>query len=127
MLLLAHPGRRVFQNLGFSETENGNHEDEPLWLPPIQRTIATDATGIPELLASVKAHRMHLEKTGDLARRERARLAAELDIMIESALVTNWRNRLPEGSYRQMLDRLVARKLSPHKAAQVLIETEVKA
>ena len=127
MLLLAHPGRRVFQNLGFSEKENGSHENEPIWLPPIKRTIATDATGIPELLDSVKAHRLHLEKTGDLARRERARLAAELDIMIESALVSRWRDRLPEGAYRKMLDRLVARKISPHMAAQELIQTEVNA
>lgn len=127
MLLLAHPGRRVFQNLGFSEKENGNFENEPIWIPPILRTIATDAAGIPELLGSIKTHRLHLENTGDLARRERARLAAELDMMIESALVTKWRNRLPDGAYRKMLDRLVARKLSPHKAAEELIQTEVNA
>ena len=126
MLQLAHPGRRVFQNLGYSERENGNQENEPIWLPPILRTIATDATGIPELLTSINAHRQHLENTGDLARRDRARLASELDIMIESALVARWRTRLPEGAYRTMLDRLVARKLSPHQAAQELIHTEVK-
>jgi len=126
MLQLAHPGRRVFQNLGYSEKENGSQENEPIWLPPILRTIATDATGIPELLSSISAHRHHLEKTGDLARRDRARLASELDIMIESALITRWRNRLPDGAYRTMLNRLVARKLSPHQAAQELIRTEVQ-
>ena len=126
MLQLAHPGKRVFQNLGYTDNENGSQEDEPVWLPPIQRTIATEAVGVAELLESISAHRQHLEQTGDLVRRERARLAAELDIMIESALVSGWKDQLKDGAYIAVLEQIVARKLSPQKAAQKLVRVEVK-
>lgn len=126
MLQLAHPGRRVFKIFGNSDHEDEDQEEEPVWVPPIQRTIATDATGVPELLESIRAHRAHLENTGDLARRERARLAAELDVLIETTLVSNWRESLEDGVYSTMLDRLVTRKLSPQKAAQMLTSLEVR-
>ncbi len=126
MLQLAHPGRRIFQNLGKTDMDNGSREDEPVWVPPIQRTIATEATGVRNLLDLVDAHRQHLEKTGDLARRERARAAAELDMMIESTLVSNWRNQLKDGAYKRILDQLVARKISPQEASRRLIYQEIK-
>jgi len=125
MLQLAHPGRRVFQNLGYLEGENGSEENDQIWLPPIQRTIATEATGISELLTSIAAHQKYLKQTGDLARRERARLAAELDLMIESALVSRWREQLQDGAYAAVLEQLVSRKLSPQKAVQKLLGMEV--
>ncbi|NIV13833.1 MAG: hypothetical protein GWN62_21920 [Aliifodinibius sp.] len=106
--------------------DNGSREDEPVWVPPIQRTIATEATGVRNLLDLVDAHRQHLEKTGDLTRRERARAAAELDMMIESTLVSNWRNQLKDGAYKRILDQLVARKISPQEASRRLIYQEIK-
>lgn len=126
MLQLAHPGHRVFKIFGNSNTHDQPGEDEPLWTPPIQRTVATDTTGVPELLESIKAHRRHLEQTGDLARRERARLAAELDVLIETTLVSSWRENLPKGVYSEILDQLVTRKLSPQKATQMLVSMEVR-
>lgn len=124
MLQLAHPGRRIFKIFGNSDKLNNYQEDEPLWTPPIKRTIATDATGIAELIDSIKAHREYLEQTGDLARRERARLAAELDVMIEMTLVSNWRDSLQDGAYTSVLDQLATRKLSPQEAVQKLVSLE---
>ena len=125
MLQLAHPGRRIFKIYGNSDQLNDDQADEPLWAPPIKRTIATDATGVPELMDSIKTHREYLEQTGDLARRERSRLASELEVLIEMALVSKWRDSLHDGAYTAVLDQLVTRKLSPQEAVQKLVSLEV--
>lgn len=126
MLQLAHPGRRIFQHEGVSTPPENNQNEVPLWSPPIQRTIATEPEGIPELAQLIRKHRDYLEQTGDLERRERARLAAELDLLIETELVKEWRAGLPDGKYAAVLDQVMARRLSPRKAVQKLIREVVE-
>ncbi|HKJ27090.1 MAG TPA: methylmalonyl Co-A mutase-associated GTPase MeaB [Anaerolineales bacterium] len=123
MLQLAHPGRRVFQHYGKPIKQN-NYEDEPVWLPPIQRTIATEGKGVPELIGLIANHKAHLTNTGDLARRERARLTAELDLRIEEALVARWQDSLSDGKYSQILAQVIAREISPQQAVQKLLGLE---
>jgi LAO/AO transport system kinase len=57
------------------------------WDPPIQRTIAQQGTGIPELLARIRAHGQWLRDHGGLAQKaqERARLRFE-SLLAEAAL-----------------------------------------
>ena len=75
MLDLAHPTQRVFAHHGQYmnaalpvETENN------IWIPPLQRTIATDGKGIGELAQNIVKHGEYLHISGDWAVRERARL-----------------------------------------------------
>jgi LAO/AO transport system kinase len=126
MLQLAHPGRRIFQHEGVITPPENNQNEVPLWSPPIQRTIATEPEGIPELAQIIGEHREYLEQTGDLERRERARLAAELDLLIEIELVKEWRAGLPDGRYTAVLDQVLARRLSPRTAVQKLIREVVE-
>jgi LAO/AO transport system kinase len=122
MLQLAHPVRRIFQHHGQVEVVEGAvDEEEPMWLPPIQRTVATDATGVPELVEEIRKHREHLEATGDLVRRERARLAAELDQRLQDALVERFNENIKDGIYDKTLEKLVAREISPQQAVEALI------
>jgi len=48
------------------------------WRPPVLQTVATAGTGVAELWAAVKAHRAHLESSGELEERRRVRLAREI-------------------------------------------------
>jgi len=124
MLQLADPTRRKFWNHGRNEIvpgqESGN--DEPIWEPPIQRTVATDGSGVPELIDLISQHRTHLEATGDLHRRECARLTAELDIRLQDKLVSRWHAQLSDGLYEKILNSLVAREISPQEAVQRLLD-----
>src|SRR3989304_2273153 len=82
---LAHPTRRLMN--AFETGHHGasvrkelpekevNHELN--WSPPILRTIATEGIGIAELKGEIDRHRQYLVKTGELDRRERARIASE--------------------------------------------------
>lgn len=123
MLALAHPVRRVFQHHGETEIiEGGDEIEEPMWISPIQRTVAIDATGVPELLKLIADHRTHLENTGDLERRERARLAAELDMRLQYALMSQWRDQVANGKYDALLNKVVNRKVSPQQAVKELVK-----
>lgn len=123
MLTLAHPVRRVFQHHGMIEViERPESSEGPLWISPIQRTVATDASGVPELMELIAAHREHLEVTGDLGRRERVRLAAELDLRLQNALVSQWFDKASNGKYDQMLDKVVNREVSPQQAVDELVK-----
>ena len=124
MLKLAHPVQRVFHHHGRNETAAAvevSLHDEPIWIPPVLRTIATEAIGITELIEAISKHRAYLEETGDLQRRERARLESELDYRIQDKLVTQWRKSLSTEAYEKALKQLQARSISPEEAAQALL------
>ncbi|MFM8321296.1 MAG: methylmalonyl Co-A mutase-associated GTPase MeaB [Chloroflexota bacterium] len=91
------------------------------WLPPIVQTVATEGQGIDELAAAVDRHYLYLQQTRQLGQRERARLQAELDLLLRDELVARWRNQTPEDAYEQALDKVAAHQLSPYQAVTRLI------
>jgi LAO/AO transport system kinase len=125
MLELASPPRRVFQHHGQFQTapiQLQESEDEDIWVPPIQRTVAIRGDGVPELVKAIARHRAYLETTGGWQERERARLQAELDLLLQQNLIDRWRQGVSDSQYNQVLARLVDRQISPHQAVDVLID-----
>jgi len=123
-LNLAHPVPHRFMHHGRLEviSEQSSITDEPVWVPPILRTVALDGTGIPELVKAIADHRRHLEATGGWEQRERMRLQTELDLLLQTSLVEGFRLRLPEGAYDQVLDDMLARRISPLQAVEKLLD-----
>ena len=123
MLQLAHPAPRIFRHHGRVEgaTERVVAEG-PIWIPPILRTVATEAVGIPELAQAIAKHTRHLHMTGDWQRREHTRLQAELDMLLEETLVARWRSTVPDERYFSVLRSVVERKVSPWQAVDSLVD-----
>ena len=125
MLNLAHPVEKVFRHHGSMETvlptKPRTDPDRPVWIPPILRTIATEGEGIPALGKKIADHKSYLEESGDMERRERTRLRAELDNLLLEALVTRWQARTNKDVYQQVLDAVVSRELSPWQAVTTLV------
>ncbi|HSB66378.1 MAG TPA: methylmalonyl Co-A mutase-associated GTPase MeaB [Anaerolineales bacterium] len=96
-------------------------KDDLVWIPPIQRTVALDGTGIPELADAIANHRAYLETTGTRQQRERWRLQAEIDSLLQNTLMTNFRSTLPAGAYEQALEELMERRISPFQAVERLV------
>lgn len=123
MLELAHPLRRTFDHHGKTETLTlSPTKEEPLWIPPIVRTVATEGTGIPELVAAIARHRQHLEESGGWQSIERTRLETELELLLQETLVACWQASVPQATYQQVLEELVARRISPHQAVARLVQ-----
>jgi len=145
MLELAHPTRRVFLHHGRVETlhcnvstgnvstgnvstgnvSTGNVSttttETKMWIPPIQRTVATEGTGIAELAAAIAKHAEHLRLSGDWAVRERARLESEMEALLLEALLARFRAEVPNGNFESALQKVYERSLSPWEAAQMLV------
>jgi LAO/AO transport system kinase len=122
MLTLAHPVPRIFRHHGeMMEVQPATIENEAMWIPPIQKTVATEGAGITELGELIFQHRAHLEQSGDWDRRERTRLQNELEHLIQSTLVTRWRKEIADSQYQTILDHLANRKISPHQAVSELL------
>ena len=132
MLQLAHPAPRVFQNHHLLETtfpldgpagdENKSIPEQPLWVSPIQRTVATEGGGIPELAKIIEEHYHYLQDSGEWLRREHYRIKAELDLLLQETLVARWRSSVSEERYSQVLQSLVERELSPWDAVAKLTD-----
>jgi LAO/AO transport system kinase len=124
MLNLAHPVQRVFQHHGrLMEAKPAAQidSDAKIWFPPIQKTVATAGDGIPELATEIAHHRLHLEESGDWNRRERARLQAELNQLLQTTLVARWQTGITDVQYKLVLDRLAERQISPQQAVGELL------
>lgn len=124
MLQLGHPTQRTFLHHGRYETvENADQgDDEELWIPPIQRTVALDGQGIPELVEMINRHVVYLKATNKWQEREYARLQAELDNLLSEVLISRWRSRISDSQYSQILNKVMARKMSPWQAVEVLLD-----
>jgi len=129
MLKLGHPVVRSLGHHGRTEKSGAAEADlaaKDEWIPPIRRTVATEGKGVAELAETIAAHRAHLEKTGGRQRRERARLQNELEALLQDRLVSGWRKKVGNKEYRHMLDKLLAREISPHQAVETLLDGNLR-
>ena len=122
MLELAHPTRHVFLHHGQAMSVDAPSKAETgLWIPPIQRTVATEGKGIAELAVHIAKHAEHLRVSGDWAVRERARLESEMEALLLEALMTRFRAEVPNGNFASALQKVYERNLSPWEAVQMLV------
>lgn len=128
MLELAHPTARVFQHHGVSMKVDAPQQNTNtmMWIPPIQRTVSTEGTGVPELIEAIARHVAHLRLSGDWALRERTRLEVELEALIHEGLMTKFREELTAEVYDKVLESVVERKVSPWEAANILLKGSSK-
>jgi LAO/AO transport system kinase len=83
---------RVEREIRAMQTLAIRHDD---WTPPIIKTVATDGTGVPELVKTAAAYHAYLESK-DLLLRKKA---------------SNWRERLVEMLRKALLDRMMHERL----------------
>jgi LAO/AO transport system kinase len=114
-----HHGR-LMEVVTVTGDNNQTRETSP-WRPPIIKTVATRREGIPELARAIVEHRVRLEQTGELAKRERERAAAELETIIQQESLNRVLERTDPAQLSALLDQIVARDLDPYAASQQLL------
>ena len=127
MLDLAHPSRRVYQHHGRLETVDASGwNKEPVWIPPIVRTMAVEGKGTPELVDAIARHADHLRQSGEWTSREHARLRSEVEALIRENLARQFRLSVPEDCYQSVLSDVFNHRLSPWSAVQSLLDGRCK-
>jgi len=93
------------------------------WEPPVLLTVASQDTGVTEVVAQLEAHFEYLRSRGGLDRRRRERLEQRLEDLLRAQLWGEFTGRVPDAVRREVVDGMAARKLSPRQAVERLIET----
>ena len=122
-----HHGRLIEMVQGVGEQRRRGAE-EPAggaagekWRPPIVKTVATRREGIAELAEAILAHCSHLEHSGSLSWRARARAAAELETIIQQESLRGVLARTDRSWLAALIDQIVRRELDPYTASKLLL------
>jgi putative protein kinase ArgK-like GTPase of G3E family len=73
------------------------------------------------LAVAISNHRTHLETSGGWEQRNRWRLQTELDILLQTTLIADFRSHLPDGAYEQAVEDIFTRQVSPFQAVEKLV------
>jgi LAO/AO transport system kinase len=93
------------------------------WEPPIVMTSALNGDGIEDLYDAVLRHHDHLSTTGELDRRRRRRILEEVEGMVAERLRARTAGLLDSGAESGLADDLMAHRVDPYRAAEILLET----
>jgi LAO/AO transport system kinase len=88
------------------------------WDPPVLSAAATESEGVDDLWEAIEAHRTHLEASGALFTRRKARLLREVESLAAARFRLSVADRL--GTDDGLVDDLEARRLDPYRAAEIL-------
>jgi len=105
---------------GFSGSDRKKETD--VWMQPVIKTIATEESGVPEVIKAIDDHRDYLKKTGLLELRDRERLKDEFDRVLRHALMENWKKNCRAEDVERLMEEVFARKRSPSNAVNELLK-----
>jgi LAO/AO transport system kinase len=91
------------------------------WEPPVLLTTASIGRGVDEVVDRFEEHLAHLERSGGLDERRRQRLEQRVVDMLRDQVWEATRTAVPEDVWREVLDAVFARRVSPHQAAAALL------
>ena len=120
-LELAHPTKRVFRHHGQAMSIDAPEADAKIWIPPINKTIATDGKGVAELAESIAKHVEHIRQSGDWALRDQARLGSELEAVLREALMSQFMSGVQKDKYKEIMEKVIQRSISPYEAVSMLL------
>jgi LAO/AO transport system kinase len=118
---LAHPAKRLYRHHGKAMSVAAPTTESTIWIPPINKTVATEGKGIAEVVESIASHAAYLRQNGDWATRDRARLGSEMEALLQEALMVRFLASIPQEQYDEMIEKVVRRNISPHEAVKILL------
>lgn len=97
------------------------------WDPPIIKTIASDGTGVDELIGKVNEHYEFLMSSGEITDRRKTRAANEvMEVLMKNA--ENYVHRkLEENNFTsEKLDKILSREINPYDVVEEILEKTFK-
>ncbi|MCY7297794.1 MAG: methylmalonyl Co-A mutase-associated GTPase MeaB [Ilumatobacteraceae bacterium] len=93
------------------------------WRPPIIPVIATEKSGVPEMWATVEAHRAFIEANGELTRRREFRLREELREIVARRLELRARELATGDRWNELQEAVFHRTMDPWAAADEMLKS----
>jgi len=92
------------------------------WLPSVLKTVASEGTGIDDVVAEIAKHRAHLEHSGALLRKRRARLEQRVGELVSDRLRVDFWTPDRRALLTQRMDAVMRLQTSPYDLADELID-----
>jgi LAO/AO transport system kinase len=86
------------------------------------QTIASEDTGIDELVETILAHRRYLVNSGEWAEREIVRSRREIERLLQNQVLSRLRQGVPPERSEGYVAAVARRELDPYAAAERLFE-----
>ncbi len=114
--------KQTVHDLRYMLSLGGKHSAAGAWRPPILSTVASRGEGIEGVVAAVAKHRRWLDETGERARRQQERAAAEIEAIAVAALRERMGDVHGSAALGALAHRVVVGEIDPYAAADALIE-----
>lgn len=121
MLDIGHPSSRTQmtahhgQLLEVQHAETA-HSNDPIWIPPVLQTIATDENGIAELVIAIQKHREFIQSHALSEHLERQRIEIELHERLREALIQRLLQTTSPDYLINIINQVQIRQLDPQTA-----------
>lgn len=97
------------------------------WRPRIVRTVATQGTGVPELVEEIFAHRRFLETGEGLRKKRRERAREEILRLIEREISASVQKLIRhDADFEEVIDRVAAGEQDPYSYVRKITEPLLK-
>lgn len=126
MLDIGHPASRINMTAHHGQlievnTPQPAHSDEPIWIPPVLETIATDERGVVELVSAIQKHRDFIQSKGLSAPLERQRIEIELHERLREALIQQLLQATAPDYLVDIINQVQNRQLDPQSAVTKIL------
>jgi len=92
------------------------------WRPPVLPAVAARGEGIAQIVGAVREHQGYLVQSGELRKRERERLRAQMEHLLREELAARFLKSQPDGRFEAALEQVLDRRTSVWEAVRRLLE-----
>lgn len=114
--------KQTVRDLRYMLSLGGRHSEAGVWRPPILSMVASRGEGIEDVVAALDKHRHWLDDSGERARRQQERAAAEIEAIAVAALRERMGDVHGSAALGALAQRVVGGKIDPYAAADALID-----
>ncbi len=91
------------------------------WRPPVLKTIAVKGEGVANVVDWIAKHRAYLDQQNLFAARERARVRAELELVVQRELLARLLGGVNGARVETLIEKIAARECDVYSAAEQII------
>jgi LAO/AO transport system kinase len=93
------------------------------WTPPVVKTIATEKTGVDDLMEAIASYQHQLTENGAILEKRRKRIRLQTFQMIHFALFQRMETALTQnGRLEQLVDAIIEKKKNPYQAIREIVD-----
>ncbi|HSH04618.1 MAG TPA: methylmalonyl Co-A mutase-associated GTPase MeaB [Anaerolineae bacterium] len=90
------------------------------WQVPVQRTVATEGDGLPELVDAIQSHWRYLQESGEWLEREKERSRQEIEHLLKARFMSHLQKAVAASEQEAMVTAVAERELDPYTAVDQL-------